>query len=233
MFLLPFIQDIEVWGEEEKINKNTKDYIYLEKDGQLLKFLVSIPHLEITSYLEDYLENLPVNEFRVMKESHVNALKWPLILVKCIGKFKLEGEHFKTKNYLVPNTTDLSSFLCEKYRHCSISVPFNTYDLKMLNDINKTYLEEGRPFELNIINILISNIKVELEETYDLNLNELELYIKNIEKMLGNDESGKTLDKLRNILIYSKKNKSYIKELGIEDKFFETTKKSKEKQKVK
>lgn len=233
MFLIPLIQDIEICSDEKRINKNTKDYIYLEKEGQILKFKVSIPHLDITSCLEDYLENLPVNKFDIRKESFIKPSIWPLDLVRYIGKFKLEGEHFKTKNYLVPTSTGLSRLLCEKYRHFSINVPFYNDDLKMLNEVSKIFLEEERTFELEIINTLKSNLEVELQEIYDIDLNQLEQYIKNIEKMLGNDECRTTLSKLRDILISSGKNKSYIKELGIEYKFHEAIKKDKEKQKVK
>lgn len=229
MFLLPITQDIEIWGEEKRVDKNVGDYIYLEKDGQILKFKVSIPHLDITSCLESYINHLPVCEFDIMKESHVKAFKWPLKLVKCIGNFKLEGEHFKTRNYLVPNATELSSFLCQEYRKNHINVPFNTDDLKVLNQVNEIYLAEGNSFELDIIDILKSNIEVELEEVYDIDLNQLELYIKNIEKMLGNDESSKTLTKLRNILISSKKNKTYIEELGLQEKFDQAMNKNNQK----
>lgn len=37
MFLLPFIQDIEVGHEEKSTDKNTENYIYLEKNEKILK----------------------------------------------------------------------------------------------------------------------------------------------------------------------------------------------------
>lgn len=232
MFFIPSMQDIEIISEDERrVNKNTKDYIYLEKDGKVLKFLVSIPHLDITTFLEKYLENLPVNEYNIMKESKVKESRWPLKLVRYVGNFKMQGACFKTKNYLVPNQTELSSFLCKKHRKNYVMIPLNTEDLKALNEINKNCLEDEETFELDIINTLKSNIQIQLEETYDIDLEQLGLYIQNIEKLLGNDESRRTLDKLRYILLSSEKNKNYIGELGLEDRFIQTI--EKEKQKVK
>lgn len=213
-------------------NKTTKDYIYLEKDGQILKFKVSIPHLDITDAIETYLIQTIHGNF-VLKSERYAKLYYPLNLLESVGKFKLEGNWHKTKNYYIPIPNDLTDFLYDKYRMKESNVTLYSEDLSKLSDLIDTYKEVDKNLELNIINTLKSKLIVELVEVYDLDLNQLEIYIQNIEKMVGNIGSRETLYKLRNILISSEQNIDYINSLGIENKFIKAIKKDKEKQKVK
>ena len=61
---------------------------------EILKFKVSIPHLDITSCLESYINHLPVCEFDIMKELDVKVSMWPRDLLKYMGKFKLQDEYY-------------------------------------------------------------------------------------------------------------------------------------------
>lgn len=232
MFLVPCLQDIEVCSDEKRINKTTKDHIFLEKDGQILKFKVSIPHLDITNAIETYLNNSKLDNC-ILKSEKYAKLYYPLNLIESVGKFKLEGNWRKTKNYFIPKPNALTEFLYDKYRIYNENVALYIEDLSKLSYFIDIYKEEDKDVELNIINTLKSKFIVELVEVYDLDLNQLEIYIENIEKMVGNVKSRTTLYKLRNILIFGEQSKVYINELGIENKFIKAIKKDKEKQKVK
>lgn len=228
MFILPFIQEIEVDYREQRVNKNIKDYTYLEKNGEILKFKISVPHLDITSCLESYILNSPMKEFHLIREQQVKALGWPLNLVRSVGKFRLKENTFKTKNYLIPYQTNLSKFLCEKYRNVGTDVSLSSNNLYTLNEINKNSLDEKIYFELNIVKNLISKLEVELIEEYNVDLKQIEMYIENIENLFGNAASATILSRLRWILTSSEQNGRFIKELSIEDKFIEAINKNKQ-----
>lgn len=209
-------------------NLKNKEYIYVQKDNQLLKFFVKTEHMNITDTLEQYLNNSSLYNFEVLSEKDIKD-KFPLKLVRSVGKYKLEGNLLKTNNYLVPPVTELTNILNEKYKENNSFVTFSSKDLHKLNLIKEAFRLDERIFELQLIENLLSSFEVELKGIYDISEKELETYIDNITKLIGFDENKTTLSKLRWILVSASHNEEYITGLGIEDKFDKTINKGNQK----
>lgn len=242
MFLLPFIQEFDgpmlrcynnsSSSDNRQEEIETDKCIFLQRNNQLLKFKISVDHIDITSTLEKYLNDTAVNNFEILSEKDIQN-KFPLKLVRSVGKYRLEGNVVKTKNYLVPPQTAFSDFLNEKYKVNSSSVIFISRDLYKLKELKAEYKLNGRNFEVKLIKYLLSEFEIELIEIYDINSKEIESCIENIEKLIGNDESKTTLSRLRWILTSSKNNEKYINELDLEKKFMDAIKEDRTIQKVK
>lgn len=195
-----------------------EEYIFIQKDKQLLKFIVKTNHLNITNTLEQYLNNSSLYNSDVLSEKDIKD-KLPLNLVRSVGKYRLEGSLLKTNNYLVPPVTELTNILNEKYKENNSFVTFSSRDLHKLNLIKEDFRLDERIFELQLIENLLSSFEVELKGIYNISEKELETYIDNITKLIGFDENKITLSKLRWILVSASHNEDYITGLGIEDKF--------------
>lgn len=215
--------------EDILTNEDIESYIFLQENGQILKFKISIEHLNITSEFENYINATDIYSFDVLTEKEIENLIIPINLLRYIGKSRLEGNLLKTKNYLVPPITDLTKFLSKKYKIMKNTVTFDSLDLEEMCKMKQSFSSSINKKELSVIKKLCSSMNVELVEKYDLNEESIENSINNIGKLIGPDKIHVALLKTRWILYSSKNNKKLINELGLKNKFVEVIQKEKQK----
>ena len=201
-------------------NNNIYDYIFIENNGELLKYKITIDHVAIFNTLDKYINEIPYDNIQIVKEKDVKKWGLPTSWFRYVGKFQLGENLLPTNNYLFPPQKLLFRVLTDKYKNELVT----TQDLYNLSSCYKNkYLKD-----------LFRNIKIELIEKYKFNQS-LEEQINIIENLVG--KKTNSIDSLQNlkwILETSKKNKKYIKLLNLTDSFYESKRAYiKEKQKIK
>lgn len=210
------MHEVEEYIDYNYLINNKKTNIFLEKDGELLKFKVSIPSIDFANEFKSYLYNPEFNELKILREKDVKFLGFPLKLVRNLGKFRLHGNILKTNNYLVPNPTSLSNYLSKKYSDNKNNIKFFSDDLCKLYDLKQHCEEHENKIESGFIENLIGQFQVELQRKYNPDSEELKLYIQNL---IEDKDDKLVLLRLKEILLECTRNKMYIEKLGIEDKF--------------
>ena len=230
MLLLPIIMEyssIEMQDKEENIRKlNFYDYIYLTNGNELLKFKVELDHMDVVNVLEKYIDNQKSFDNVILSEKAAKETKVPLNFLYYLGKYKLENNIIKTKNYLAPKQTEFLEIITKKY---SDSIVDST-DLNNLNEImfDAKYYEEVATIEL--VYQLFDHVNVELVESFQIDTKELVKTIDNIRSLLKNSrECQLVLSNLKFILENAKANKKYIAKLGLLDKFTSVIEEKKQK----
>lgn len=232
MFLLPIIQDMEIWVESdnESKRKNFYDYIYLISGNELLKFEIELDHMDVVNVLEQYLDSQRTFDKVIKSEKELKGTKIPLKFLYYLGKYTLEDNLFKTNNYLAPKQTPFLELITEKYWDGKV----DPTDLDNLSCIKIDAECDEDATTIKLISDLFEKANVELIERFEMNKDELICTISNIRTLLNNSrESQDVLSKLRWILEKSKSNMEYITKLGIKDKFNKAIIEEIERQKVK
>lgn len=196
------------------------DYIYLLKEDELLKYKVELDHMDVVNVLEKYISTQYQYSKEIMSLKEVEKTNIPVKFLYYLGKYKLENNILKTKNYLVPEQTEFLEFLTTKYDNEVVT----SRDLNILS-----YLIYD---EKKWIDYLFNNCSVELIEKYQFNKDQINNAITNIEKLLKNTESTEdVLYKLKYIISNFEDNQKIINKLGLQEKFDKAL--NKHKQKVK
>lgn len=223
MFLLPFIMEYEgplnsklVKEKKENTKKlNFYDYIYLMNGNELLKFKVELNHMDVVNALEDYINTQDQYKKVIMSEKEAQKTNIPLKFFYYLGKYKLENNKLKTKNYLVPKQTIFLEYLTEKYKDEVVSHE----DLCNLSELKEDAIEYEEDIELKLIDGLFDNIDIELVDKYVITESEIDNTIINIENLLDNEEAAVVLHKLKWMLESANDNKNNIATLGLQEKF--------------
>lgn len=232
MFLLPIIQEIEIWVESENTSKRKcfYDYIYLISGNELLKFEIELDHIDVVNVLEKYIDSQKTFDKVIMSEKELKGTKIPLKFLYPLGNYRLENNLFKTKNYLVPNQTEFLDVITKKYWDGIV----DTTDLYNLNCIMIDAVCDEDDVTKKLIGDLFESANVELVERFEISQVELMNTINNIKDLFKNGrEYQDVLSKLKWVLEKSKSNMEYITKLGLKDKFNNAITQERERQKVK
>ena len=197
-------------------------------DNELLKFKVELDHMDVVDVLEKYIDAQKSFDNVILSEKDAKESGVPLKFLYYLGKYRLEDNFIKTKNYLAPKQTLFLQLITQKYTD-------NIVDSKDLYNLSKVMFEtivEEDDDTKKLISDLFINANVELIEKIELAEEELNSTINNVRTLLNNNRQCQdVLSKLKCILDNSKLNKDYIINLGLQSKFNSVIKK--EKQKVK
>lgn len=232
MFLLPIIQDIEIWRESDNESKRKKiyDYIYLINGNELLKFEIELNHMDVVNVLEKYIDSQKTFDKSVMSEKELKDTKIPLKFLYPLGSYRLENNLFKTKNYLVPKKTPFLDLITKKYWDGIV----HSTDLEFFNYIKTDAICDEDDVIPKLIDLLFENVEVELVERLEMNEDELIRTMSNIRNLLNNNGDAQVvLSRLKWILEKYKSNMKYITDLGLKDKFNDAIMIERENQKVK
>jgi len=220
---LPFIMEYEGPPNSKPIETRVKtirtfelfDYIYLFNENELMKFKVELNHMDIVDALEKYINTQNLCRKEIMSEKDAKKTKIPLKFLYYLGKYRLENNILKTKNYLVPKQTEFLNLLTEKYEE---EVVVRT-DLYILFKAKNNAIEDEDDFKLRLIDGLFDNINIEFVDKYVITEKEIDNTIINIRTLLGTKYADDVLRKLRWMLESTIDNKRYITALGLQEKF--------------
>ena len=250
--LIP-LMEIESGGFEITNKKNKRkesdDFIYLLRNGNIFKVKVKLDFYEVECALVNYMLKIGPNNFKIESEKEINKRGIEKDLLKYIGKFRLEKNMLKTKNYLVPKETTLFNLLVKK----STNVIVTANDLEQLETIvylakedttQPGIIEEVDMSEKDVLEVIYKMfdfVDIEVVDNYFVNKNVVNKTIDNIEKIFGNNETAqKLLCDLKYIITSSNENKQNIIGLKLQNKFNEAidlyeenSKKNNSKKKVK
>lgn len=93
--LFPIVMDFECDGmcpvnSRPKIKKDVFDYIFLEKDNEIVQFEVVAPPF-IGSFVTEFIEKNSSYDFKICSEKDINKLNLAAEWFPYIGEFKLKG----------------------------------------------------------------------------------------------------------------------------------------------
>ena len=222
-----YINFDDYYKKKVKINES---FIYLEKDGKILKFKVTPDPGVVIYAIRKYIDEQKQEKLEILNKKEILKREVPLQFYQYLGKFRLEQNILKTKNYLVPEKSPMLELLGNKYKDNIVT----NKTLKRLEQIKIDAMVDENILDLKIIDLLLENLNIYLSSEYNTNRRQLNDCIDNVDKLLYSDkEVMYVLKRLKFILETSKENKKYINKLGLKDKFDEAFKRDNEKQKVK
>lgn len=231
MILLPLLQDIEYTGDEKKSRRlGFYDYIYIISGNELLKFKIELVHMDVVNVLEKYIDVQKNSDNVILSEKEARENEFPLKFLRYLGKYRLENNLFKTKNYLAPKRTAFLDLIIEKYKDNIL----DAIDLDNLYYIMSDAIIFENHNKQELICELLKGASIEFVEKFEIDKEEITKTINNIRTLLKNSrESQEILSKLKWILEKSEVNKHFISKLDLREKFESAVELEKQKQKVK
>lgn len=218
--LLPLLMEIETDGAMQKkeatSEMNIKDYIYIEKNGEILRLKVTFDHMSIVDALEKYIANCNTFNFEVQSEEQAKRnYDLSTKYFPYLGKFRLEDSFFKTDNYYVPEKTELLKFLINAYNAKTVTQNL----LKDLCVCCEDALSDKEITHQEILDNMILKMSVEVEDSYTMD--EIDTTINFVNKFQNEVGLNTTLRKIKWILNQTKDNGKFISELGLQNKIEE------------
>lgn len=204
---LNFINDIEIGGDHTD-EDSFYHFICIQRYNEILKFKITINHMDVVDAIEDYIKTEDTYNFRVMCEEHVKLLyKIKPSFFPFVGKYRLENDIKKTNNYFVPEKKPLLEELIDLYNN---GVYLDT--LNNLNSIKNELKKNNNKTQLLILENLCSKFSLELVEKY--NVEALEKTLNHSNNLINKDD----LNKMKWILKTSQENEAIFNNLNLNKK---------------
>lgn len=223
--IMDFTIDGPYEGTKSKKSKS-ENYVYLKIDNKILKLAINTDDNILKFYMKRLIMNLDEFMFNIVCETEMKNCCFPFDM-EYVGKFKLPGKTFKTKNYRIPEVDT---------EECSLIYVLNSIYNKqgLINEdlynlrAEKEMCEENSAKKI-VVEDIISKLDIVVVEEYDYNKLaesvEYVSYITNKENLWNKIN----LQKLKSILLEAQGNIEVFQKLNLYNKneFVYTTKNQK------